>query len=377
MDLWKALFEVARGAIRGENLDFVPRGEEMLEDDRGTNRVTHPLPNDPIENAHGVRLPRDTSRAEPDGRDVPTTRPRVYAELIDWSDLTRPEVWRPLRDRGIELAIAIEPTQVDRVPEVLERIDVPIVLWPLLDDTEGRWPSLANLDPFRRHLDRLRARVGPREPLLLDLEPPIAATRALLRLRARPLQRVRVLSHTYVPAWRRYVRELVSDGHAVEAVVPAPLLWGAPWDELLATPPTDLGFRAVEVMGYSSLLEGYGRGWIDRRIAKDLLFRLCREAGARGWRVGVGLSGGGALGDERAMRNHRELVEDVAIAHAAGARGLSLHSLEGALRSGAYEAWLDALCSDAPAPEAPKKSLRGGLLWQSGVSLGRVARRLL
>jgi hypothetical protein len=99
-------------------------------------------------------------------------------------------------------------------------------------------------------------------------------------------------------------------------------------------------------MLYTSMIEGWSRGFIPRRRALDLLARgtvasLRRFGAAAG--VSVGVVDVGALGDEPRYRDPGELAADVAAASAQGVETVNLFDLGGVLRRGPAEAWLEAL----------------------------------
>src|SRR5262249_46470035 len=99
---------------------------------------------------------------------------------------------------------------------------------------------------------------------------------------------------------------------------------------------------------YTSLLEGWSRGLVDRRRAEALLGACARLARRRfGDRAGLSLGavGAGAFGNEPAYRTVDELARDVAIARRAGIEELSLFELGGIVRRAPIEPWLDALCA--------------------------------
>ena len=289
--------------------------------------------------------------------------------------LVRPEVLDPIRQRNVEIALAVRPHQMRRLRWVLRRLEgIRVILWPMLADADGRWLNLTNVRTFMDFVDQLPTKEFP---LLLDLEPPIHRARELLRgkfFNRRHARSPDARNAAVADAAMDAIAEMTTRAARTEAVVPAPLIWGEPWSSVLATPPLQPAFAAVEVMGYSSLLEGYGRGLIQRRQALDLTRRLATAASQLGWRLSVGVTGGGALGDERPLRSVGELAQDVAIAHQQGVTAVSLHSLQGALERPPLSQWLDALCTPWSEFVAPR-SLRGAAIWHTGLQLTRAARR--
>lgn len=277
---------------------------------------------------------------------------RLYSEHVPYDAIDAP-LLDALGRRGIELALAVFPSDVARLEPVLRRLrasDVRAVLWPLLDDAQGRWPNANNSRAFAMHVDAIAgtAAVGT---MLFDVEPPIDWTRAVMNWRYVPRPRRRG-SHAEL------AQSLRARGWTLEAVVPPMLLYGVAWERWLGTPVRDLQCERVEPMLYTSLFEGYSRGLVSRRVARDLLARMTAAADGA---VSLGVVGGGALGDERAYRNVDELRDDVALAKAAGATRLSLYALDGIFARGQLERWLDALVL-TDAGVLPPRTRRGSIV---------------
>jgi len=277
---------------------------------------------------------------------------RLYSEHVPLREIDAP-LLHALRVRGVELAVAAFAGQEAEYRALARRAakaEVKLVLWPLLSGERGRWPSSSNVGAFRDHVLRFIARIAP-GTLLFDLEPPLAWTRAAVHWRYAPRPR-RLDSHAPLA---KLLRER---GWHVETVVPPMLVSGERWERWLGTPAASSSCARVEPMIYTSLFEGYSRGLVTRRVARDLLVRITRRSGGT---VALGVVGGGALGDERAYRDVGELRDDVAIARAAGARQLSLYALDGILARGDVDAWLDAF-TRTTAGDLPPRTRRGALL---------------
>ena len=156
--------------------------------------------------------------------------------------------------------------------------------------------------------------------------------------------------------------------HTIAAVNPV-LLGDRPgepaWQWLLGTPIDNLPFDALSFMAYTSLLEGYSRRTIDRRVAISLLAQTAQSAQAQ-WgaqaNLSLGTVGGGALGDERPYRSVDELIQDVAVSRACGVDDLSLFDLSGVLEQAHPEAWLDAFVHTPPAAQIPRLTKRARLI---------------
>lgn len=283
---------------------------------------------------------------------------RVYSEHVPWNVLDRPLIKALARSHaGIDLAVAVFPSQVPRLPALALRcrdMDVRLVVWPLLEDSLGRWASTTNTAEYEELLARIFRDV-PASVLLLDLEPPIAVTRSWLDLRPKKKPRLQGPQKRTFGGLATWARR---EGWQVEAVVPPVIAYGAKWESRLGTPVSELGCERVESMAYTSLFEGYGRGLIDRRVARDLLSRIAGRSNA----LSLGVVGGGALGDEQAYRSVDELIDDVGVARAAGVEQLSLYGLDGILERGPIEPWLNAFTRSEALERMPQRTRRGALL---------------
>lgn len=271
---------------------------------------------------------------------------------------------------ALELRLACLPdAPIDELALTLRALDahgVATALWPMLDHREGRWASAHNGAIFAQYTRRLIAELRAREcavrAVIVDIEPPIdVMQRWLHRARARFDARAREsVDHRSVPAIDQRVQgdralaalfdELTRQGVRVgAAMVPTDLL-GAPvgrsveW--LLGLPNGDVPYEPASAMLYTSMFEGYSRGWISRARALALLRRGARAALARfGPRaeISLGLLGTGALGDEPTYRAIDELREDVSAVRIEGVERLALFDLRGLLQRPEPAAWLDAL----------------------------------
>jgi hypothetical protein len=252
----------------------------------------------------------------------------------------------------------------------------------MLDDDEGRWPSAANAAPFasfcRQLVASLRAGAAMPDEIAIDLEPPIGRVRSMLAGSARAL--LHRPGRDGIGRLADLATELRGQGLRVSAVLtPLAVLPSAlasrGWQEVLGTPVDRLGCDSVNAMAYTSLFEGYSRGLLRRDDALALL-RAIAATCARRWgsraAISLGVVGGGALGDERAYREPRELGEDVALAREAGIAEVVLFGLDGVLARPPREAWLDALDATCPAPPV-MATPRSRAALAAGSAIGLVA----
>jgi len=314
-------------------------------------------------------------------------RRRIWCETAPYAAIAAPEVLSALARRGIEIIVAAWPGPVDELAHLAARArdaGVGVAIWPMLADAAGRWASADNAGTFSAFVRKLVADLAARgvkpSEIAVDLEPPIDRMRKLLAGR---LHELHAGSGEGLARARGAVAELLralrGDGVRVSAaVVPLVLFDGAArpggFERALGTPVSGIAWDHASVMVYSSLVEGYARGLLDRRDVRPLLAASCREAALRfGGAAGASLGavGTGALGDEAVYRGVAELSDDVAIARGAGIDDLTLFDLGGVLRRPPFEAWLDAFTETLPAPAPPRPTAKSLALVGAGIGLGR------
>ncbi len=284
--------------------------------------------------------------------------------------LRTPRVTALLRRFHLEPLIAVRPWMIGEIGELARALTgegVRFGLWPMLADADGRWANVYNAHAYaalaHRAVDAVEAAGTRASEVAVDLEPPIAEVRRWLALRPWRLA-VRPPARPTFALARDELAGLVTSLRRRDipvscAVVPLVLLergpgrGGAHVQRLLGTPVDGPAWSRVSVMLYTSLVEGWspslrGNKIVDRARALRVLARTCTEARARfGGTAGISLGavGLGALGNEPVYRSPTELLEDVAVARAAGLDDLTLLDLGGVLARRDPEAWLTAFAS--------------------------------
>ncbi|MBX3205201.1 MAG: hypothetical protein KF764_09035 [Labilithrix sp.] len=306
---------------------------------------------------------------------------RVYSETLPYADLVRPRTIALLARYGLELVLAVRPWDEPELPRVAQALrdgGVPLSIWPMLPDDEGRWASVHNAPQWSRLAlsvcDALEAAGAPPRDVLFDLEPPFAQARALAAVGSRESSSsaglaglASGLARSGAPAFdaaSRALARVVADIHA-RGIATSTAVWplvaldrpgGQAWQSLLGTPVDALGAGHVSVMMYTSILEGWSRRTLRRRDVTALLAAATARA-VRRWGDTAGISlgcvGTGAFEDEPTYRDPSELAEDVAVARAAGCEKLTLFDLGGVLAREPAEAWLDAFASGGEAAARP------------------------
>jgi hypothetical protein len=334
---------------------------------------------------------------------------RVYSETLPFAEVVRPRTLALLARYRLELVLAVRPWDLPELPGVAQRLrgaGVPLSVWPMLADDDGRWASVHNVPAFARFLAAIMGALGPSPlagDLLVDLEPPIGKARSLValgdpspehpvRLRG-PDGLGRLASGIVRPSgWDAKGRELARAvaGPRAQGLTTSLAVWpfvaldtrgNDGWQYWLGTPVDALDAAHVSVMIYTSIFEGWSRGALRRRDALALLAaatgKTVRRWGARAG-ISLGCVGTGAFDDEPVYRGPSELAEDAAIARAAGCSRLSLFDLGGVLARAPAEAWLEAFTSGAPAvtvPSSRRVRAAGSLARAATWVLGRLPAR--
>jgi hypothetical protein len=280
----------------------------------------------------------------------------------------------------MEPIVAVFPStkvaELAGVLDVLAGEGLPVAIWPMLADGDGRWANAGNAEAFARFtlslVDELARRGRTPSEVAIDLEPSIEDLRpsvadASVHAHVFRLSTERGSFPRAREALRALGGALRERGVRISAAAPPTVLLDPargerrPFRELLGTPVDGLLWDHVSVMLYTSIIEGWSRGVLGREDTRALLGVGAALAVARfGDPAGVSLGavGVGAFGDEPVYRSSDELADDVAIVTAAGARDLTLFDLGGVLRREDPEAWLEAFTRTAPAESVPAPTLR-------------------
>ena len=313
-------------------------------------------------------------------------RRRVWCETLPYEALASREVCDLLARYDLEVLVAVTPalrSGAARVFRTLADRGIHAAVWPMIDDAEGRWASSATLTTYVAFVDDLTAELARAnvtvDEVAIDLEPPFAAAKAASHgAWLGPVRTALALREDFRSAstsLRSFVERLGEGTRVSCAAVPLVLLDEAQkppssppgaayvpaverpfFQALLGTPVDGVQFGSVSIMAYTTILEGWSRGVLDRRASVGVLgecARLARVRYASRASISLGTVGVGAFTDEPIYRSPVELVEDVAMARAHGVDDLSLFDLGGIVRRGPPEAWLEAFVSN----EGPRVAL--------------------
>lgn len=313
----------------------------------------------------------------------------IWAETAPDVVLRDAATWRLLARYGLEAAVAVRPHHVDEVSRWAHEAraaGVRTSVWPMIEDREGRWLSVKNVGPFASFVREVR-RAAPGTELVLDLEPPFPLVRGALdghkgaAMRLLALARDTEARRAGQLGIARICDEAIAAGSSIMIGVVPFVLFDGPgsdgaWARLCGA-PRELPASRLNVMLYTSLIEGYSKGALRREDARALLAEGCRASvvafGERAC-VSLGAAGPGALGDEPVYPDPEALGEDVAIAMGEGVQDLWLFDLGGVLARGAPEPWFDAF-TRAPsrslgAASTPRSRAAVLAMWALGRALG-------
>src|SRR5512140_2704508 len=211
-------------------------------------------------------------------------RRRIWSETVPYAALGSPRTLALLERYRLDVKVAVRPDTLGGLRDVLARLageGIATAVWPMLADADGRWANAHNhakFAAFARAVAKAAEGTGVTE-IVVDLEPAIEDVRAALgSVRAgRLLESVADGSRLAAArgAFASLSREMNEHGLATTAVaVPMVLLDRAEssrWQALLGTPLDGPSWSGVNVMLYTSILEGWSRGLFDRRGATSVL----------------------------------------------------------------------------------------------------------
>jgi hypothetical protein len=289
-------------------------------------------------------------------------RRRIWSETLPLTELTAPATLALLARFDVELIAAVRPWDLPAVADLVARcndVGVDVGLWPMIGDADGRWASAFNAPRFAafvaRVLDAVPHDARVRD-IAVDLEPPFGVVTTALRSPTAVWPSLSEVGDVGWRAARRQLRALIASvrdrGIQCSATVLPFVLFDPttgrlrPVQRALSVPVDALPWDHVNVMLYTSMIEGWSRGLIRRPRALDLLGRgalATRRRFGDTAGVSVGVVDVGALGNEPRYRDPAELAADVAVALANGVDAINLFDLGGVLRRGPAELWLEAL----------------------------------
>jgi len=308
-------------------------------------------------------------------------------ERLPLAELARPETRRLLRRFGVAPIVAAPPDGDDeavlaQVAELVRDGHGAAAVWPLLHREEGYWPSERDPGRFAERVEALLAR-GPAPPwILVDLEPPFAEMKRLtgaaevgpLVWRNLSPRRYRAARGSFAALAERLRRTGSKSFACAVPLCGGDFAVGSRfWQDAWESPLVEIGWDAVGLMVYTTLLATRSGPLLDEAAARRFAFRAARATVRRfgaGAAALVGLCGGGVLEDEAEYAEPEQLRLDAAAARAAGVDDLTLYALEGVLAKPAPERWLEAFVS--PAVVEPQ-SRRGDAVWAAVAAVGALA----
>jgi hypothetical protein len=209
-------------------------------------------------------------------------RYRIWCEDLDYARLEDRKLLSALRDRNVSLLVSVKPHQLSTVSLMVRtcrRAGVSVGLWPMLENRAGRWVNnrtMGSFVEFARAL--LQVLDEPPQVLVVDLEPPLEQVRRLTAGRFWSLAHNATVSAS-PEGLLAILEELKRRGIAsMAAVLPMVVadqrgalgIWSQGWQRVLATRVDGLPFDHVCVMAYTSMIEGYSRGFLRRDDCRAL-----------------------------------------------------------------------------------------------------------
>ncbi len=321
-------------------------------------------------------------------------RRRIWCETLPYDRLRTPPVLSLLRSYALDILLAVRPYDLAELPQTLRactHAGVSVTLWPMVANDAGRWASTRNATVFTTFaLETLRTVQDLRDAspagMVIDLEPSVHTVAAMFSytpVSARKREKLAVPEA--LAMYTRLVAILRDRGIPPSAAVIPLCLYDPlppafqPWQRAMGTPVDALPWDHVTAMLYTSIFEGWSRGFFRRPDAVSLLADGCLRVHQRfGLAAGASLGavGVGALGDEPVYRAPQELSEDVAVARACGIDDLALFDLGGVLARPPAEAWLDAFTHTPPLRAAPPLTLRARVSLAAAHAPGAMVRLL-
>jgi hypothetical protein len=269
----------------------------------------------------------------------------VWCETLSHQELA--QATPLLVGRNVEVIVCVQPSTMHTLAAGLSTLTaagIAYVVWPMLENPDGRWLSNHTAPAFARFLRTVTSTLqaeGMTASYVLDIEPPFAVLSALASRKLPPMPR-RVAASAELALW---LSEARAQGIPVQTTNMPTQVFGparAAMDWVFGVPHVAHG--KYNVMLYSSMIAGIGglsRGNTDR------VMRAVLRAGKRyaGDRLGVSLGtvGTGAFGDEPCYKSPAELRHDMQICRAHGVHDMALFDLGGIMRSADPEAWIATL----------------------------------
>lgn len=310
---------------------------------------------------------------------------RVWCEHMDYAEIRRPSTLDLLERGGMHPIAAVRPDsprgELAETIEAARERGLDVGLWPLLDKSDGYWPSVRNADYFCGYVDDLVTDledrgVSPRW-VAFDMEPPFEAddtigssvrrafTRGVGHMLGRSGDAAAGLPsdeefaeaiRTFRRCLERLSRATIGSIGVTTLPVAADLGEQLHWQRTLETPWSPLPWDRAGFMGYGSMLAGCSGGLFDYEDARALhyayLLRVHRALGSRA-HVSLGITGTGVFGDEPVYEDPRELALDVSAARAAQVEDIAIFCLEGILQKARPGEWVDAIAEASAAVPPP------------------------
>ncbi|MBL4635355.1 MAG: hypothetical protein JKY56_15950 [Kofleriaceae bacterium] len=297
---------------------------------------------------------------------------RIWTETLPSEELSSDAVLRLLKRYRLQPLVALpqerQTPAMLRAFQKLHAMQVPIGIWPLLDDEDGYWASVTNAQKFANRvweaLVYAKSADVPIATVAIDLEPSETLKRRLMRgtMSARYTQLRKCDRAARTARGEREYREAVAcysalseslrgDGIESLAIAIPPVLLDVAcksvrWQKMFGVPVTEPRWATLSPMVYTSMLRSLlprGLTGLGPVLLKKVCATMSRVNSDYSTCVSIGVVGKGEMKDEVCYSDISELARDVATVKNAGIGDLALFSLEGVLDRRYPEAWLEAL----------------------------------
>lgn len=322
---------------------------------------------------------------------------RVWAEYLPPEEAVKKKVIKLLKKYGVILGMSFPPGSMNakyaRLLGEYEQAESPVMLWPLMPDDLGYWPSERTAVEFPAFIEEILDWAGKNKVgfpwLAVDMEPPhyqmeklknagLARKAGLLR-EFMQQNRNRGRFYDAVSKYSRLVENLhARDIRVLSAVADLTAAditsGGIGIQDMLETPVSPINWDVLSFMIYTSMMTGYSKGLLSPRDARWHLYRLMRNMKESLWDragVSIGVTYTGKLGDEPYYETPGELEPDMQAVKAALIEDISIFNLEGILRSDRPEEWFETLIECEP--KTPERSLKIDAWHNLGRFISRVS----
>lgn len=283
-----------------------------------------------------------------------------------------------LAELHMSIIVAIQPSQLQSFGLVslvreANRLNVNVLLWPLLEKEDGYWPNETNVTKFssqvREILQWLKQENLKANAIVYDMEPAFQYSKALETAFAQgvsstlELMRAHLDPNEFSEAKQQYidsVQEVQNAGLKAECVT-FPMVLDDLQDndsdlqDALDIPVDDIPWDKISFMVYQSTFADSVGSWIGPGLIRSYAASAYSKYGERA-AVALGIVGNASVMNEESKRyaDPNILKEDIAAAIAENIKQIEIFSLDGMIETAQLNNWLTALTQISP--KQPKEA---------------------